>query len=45
MINDKTVLEQDTVDIYIVFRDSEAFMIYKDKKVNVTKYRLTPSNT
>jgi len=31
---------QDTVDVYIVFDEGKAILKYKDKSIDVTKYRL-----
>lgn len=42
IINDDKVLEQDTVDIYITFKDGKAFLNYKANTVDVTEYRLSP---
>jgi predicted GIY-YIG superfamily endonuclease len=41
VINDDSALEQDTVDIYIVFKDDGAFLSYKTNTIDVTKYKLS----
>jgi hypothetical protein len=39
-ISDPSALDQDTVDIYITFRDGKAFLNYKANAIDVTEYRL-----
>jgi hypothetical protein len=39
-ISDPSTLDQDTVDIYITFRDGKAFLNYKANAIDVTEYRL-----
>jgi hypothetical protein len=40
-IIDESAYEQDTVDIYVEFVETTAFLKYKDKKINITSYKLT----
>jgi hypothetical protein len=39
-IIDESALNQDTVDIYITFKDGNAFLNYKTNIIDVTEYRL-----
>lgn len=41
VINDASALEQDTVDIYITFKDEKAFLSYKANTADVTEYRVS----
>jgi hypothetical protein len=41
VINDDSALEQDTVDIYIIFKDEKAFLNYKVNTIDVTEYKLS----
>ena len=41
IINDPSALEQDTVDIYVTFKDERAFLSYKANTMDVTEYRLS----
>ncbi len=41
IIGDDSVLEQDTVGIYITFKDDKAFLNYKSNIIDVTKNRLS----
>lgn len=40
VINDNSALDQDTIDIYIIFKDDKAFLKYKTNTLDVTEYRL-----
>jgi len=40
VIKDNNAYEQDTVDVYITFKDEKAFLTYKHETIDVTKYRL-----
>lgn len=41
VINDDSTLEQDTVDIYFLFKDEKAFLNYKANTIDVTEYKLS----
>lgn len=43
IIDDDSALKQDTVDIWITFKDSKAFLGYKSNIGDVTEYRLSTS--
>ncbi|MEW6141773.1 MAG: hypothetical protein AB1597_01260 [Chloroflexota bacterium] len=41
VIKDDSALEQDTVDIYITFKDEKASLTYKTNMIDVTEYKLS----
>ncbi len=40
VVPNKEFIIQDTVDVYVVFNEDKATLKYKDKSIDVTKYRL-----
>lgn len=40
VIKDKAAYDQDTVDVYISFQEDKIMLLYKDKALDVTKFRL-----
>ncbi len=41
VINDDSALDQDTIDIYITFKEERAFLSYKTNTMDITEYALS----